>query len=180
MDIVNSLVEGGKFLHAHALVIGSGGNLSIRESNFFTIKRGGADMSKANTEDYIKIPFSPSAPPEDSRLSSESLLHWACYASKGDVRAVAHAHPPYAIRAARRRNVLKSASYEFDCLVGPSIPVIPYLGPGSRELSDAVAAKIGSGETAVLMKRHGIVAVGESIEQACNRILAVERACMTL
>ena len=180
MDVLDSLVEGGKFLHEHALVIGPGGNLSIREAGSLIIKRGGVDMSRANAEDYIKIPFSRSIPPEDSRLSSESLLHWSCYVSRDDIRAVAHAHPPYSLKAARSRDILKSESYEFDCMVGESVPVIPYLRPGSRELSDAVEASIGSGETAVLMRRHGIVAVGESVEQACNRILAVERACMTL
>jgi ribulose-5-phosphate 4-epimerase/fuculose-1-phosphate aldolase len=32
----------------------------------------------------------------------------------------------------------------------------------------------------VILKRHGVVAVGKDIREACLRVLAVERACMTL
>lgn len=181
MSIIQDLTAYGKFLHEHGLVIGDGGNISAKEGNYFIIKRKGADMSRGDEAGYIRLSFSGEISPEDRAVSSsEVFIHIASYAARGDIYAVAHAHSPYSVAASAKIKVFKSPSYEFDCIVGKEAPVIPYIQPGSRELGDRVAEKLSSGANAVILKRHGVVAVGKDIREACLRVLAVERACMTL
>jgi L-fuculose-phosphate aldolase len=180
MGMIGDLIENGKFLHKHGLVIGAGGNISIRDKEFLIIKRSGADMSCAGPSDYIRVSFSHDADLEQPGVSSEIFIHRECYLAREDVRAVAHAHPPYSVAASEKTSLLESPSYEFDCLVGKFSPVVSYLQPGSSELGKTVADKVSRGSNAVILKRHGVVAVGKDIKEACLRVLAVERACMTL
>jgi L-fuculose-phosphate aldolase len=179
MDNIQQLLDCGRLLHEHRLVIGSGGNISARQGADVTIKKKDVDMSRAVKEDYVTISLDAGRTSENTSLSSETPLHLACYASGRNISSVIHVHSPYMTAVAARTDILESPSYEFDCLVSHPAPVIPYLEPGSLELGEAVADKLASGANAVLMRRHGAVAAGKTIEEAYLRILALERACIT-
>lgn len=181
MAILEDLVASGRFLHSHSLVIGSGGNISARESGDIYIKKSGVDMSSAAEKDYLKLELSgTSVTPAGRELSSETPLHISIYKSRADIFAVAHTHSPYAIAFAEKFSVLESPSYEFDCMIGKSSLVLPYILPGSPQLAEAVAGTFSSGHNAVLLRRHGVVSSGKDIFEACLRALAVERAAMVL
>jgi L-fuculose-phosphate aldolase len=177
MEIVDDLVKYGKFLHSHGLVIGAGGNISARAGDVVYIKKRGINMSEAGASDYAPLSLSPSSE-DPQNLSSETPMHIASYKSRKDILALAHTHSPYAISAAQKLQTLESPSYEFDCIIGKSIPVLPYIEPGSPDLAEAVASCLAAGVNGVLMKQHGVVAVGENIAQACLRTLAIERAAL--
>lgn len=173
------LIECGELAHTNGLVIGTGGNLSIRRGGDIVIKKSRADMSSGQKESYISVPLDKLEKDVPDGVSSEAPLHAACYGADSRVGAVAHVHAPYSIAAAAKANVLESTSYEFDCILGPSVPVIDFIKPGSAELGREVARYISAGAGAVLMKKHGSVAVGRDIEQAFLRALALERAAIT-
>lgn len=177
-DIKKDLAFYGKLLHEKGLAIGQGGNLSARDGRYLIIKESGADMSAARRGDYIRAAFKD-AEKGSSLLSSETPLHLACYGARDGVGAVIHAHSPALVAAASKAGVLESNSYEFDCLLGKDVPVVPFIRPGSSELAAAVSRKVKNGAAAVLMARHGAVAVGADIKEAYTRILALERACLT-
>lgn len=172
------LVLCGKALCALGFAIGQGGNISKRDGAFLLIKKKGVDMALAGEEGYLRISFDQ-AKKGHASLSSESPLHLACYGLGKGVGAVIHVHSPYMVAAAEKTKDLKSNSYEFDCILGRNVPVVRFLVPGSQKLADAVADKVKKGALAVLMQRHGAIAVGRTIDEAFLRILALERACIT-
>lgn len=178
MDNIEKLLNCGRLLHEHRLVIGSGGNISSRQAGSVTIKKKDVDMSRAVKGDYVTISHDCARSAENTCLSSETPLHLACYESSEDIASVIHVHSPYMVAASARIDILESPSYEFDCLIGRPVPVIPYLRPGSRELGEAVGAKMAAGFRVVLMRRHGAVTAGGDIDQAFMRALALERACV--
>ncbi|MFH1877318.1 MAG: class II aldolase/adducin family protein [Candidatus Omnitrophota bacterium] len=173
-----NLAKYGRLLHEAKMVIGTGGNISEKDGDFLIIKKKGADMSESKPEDYIRLPFSEAAEGKNSLLSSEAPLHVACYNANEKVGAIIHVHSPYIIAAANRTGLLESPSYEFDCLLVNAVPVVGYLKPGSQYLADAVAHNIRSKVNAVMLKQHGAISIGGTIEEAYYRILALERACM--
>ena len=178
MDKRKELAKYGKVIHEKGLVIGAGGNISARDEEAMIIKKKGADMSSGSADDYVYASLEE-ASSEPELLSSETPLHVACYKARQDVRAVVHVHSPMIIAAAEKTRLLKSTSYEFDCILQKDVPVIEYLNPGSSSLAEAVAEKVASGASAVIMQRHGAVSVGGTIEETYLRILALERACIT-
>lgn len=179
MNLHRILSETGKKLHDEKLVIGAGGNISLRDGDSFIIKKKGADMSFSEAANYVSVPVSGISLGKNDILSSETPLHVACYSTRADIKAVIHVHAPFSIAAASKLEVLPSTSYEFDCIIQKEVPVVDYIAPGSRELASAVAEKIAEGANVVLLKKHGSLSVGETMEEAFLRILALERACIT-
>ncbi|MDP8299952.1 MAG: class II aldolase/adducin family protein [Candidatus Tantalella remota] len=178
-DMSYELARHGVLIHREKLAIGAGGNTSIRDGDFIIIKKKGTDMSSGNPDDYMRVSFMTAKRGLSSEMSSETPLHLACYAANADIMAVVHVHSPYSIAAATRTDLLKSPSYEFDCVIGENVPVVEYISPGSQDLGSAVSDKITGGANTVLLKRHGAVATGENIQEAYLRALALERGCKT-
>jgi L-fuculose-phosphate aldolase len=179
MDKRKELAKYGCLIHEKGLVIGAGGNISARDGDTLIIKKKSADMSCARVGDYIRVPLEEAAG-KSALLSSETPLHVACYKVRRDIEAVVHFHSPMVIAAGEKTDLLKSTSYEFDCVLQKEVPVIEYIQPGSVSLAEAAAGKIESGANAVIMRRHGALTVGASLEEAYLRALALERACITL
>ncbi len=178
MEKKKEIAKYGKLIHEKELVIGSGGNISVKDNGKLIIKKKCADMSKGDINDYLSIFFKDAGKENDS-LSSETPMHLETYKAREDIQAIIHVHSPVMIAAAAKIDLLESPSYEFDCLIKKAVPVVDYLQPGSQQLAQAVADKFKAGANAVLMRRHGGVSIGKDLEEAYFRILALERACKT-
>ncbi len=174
-----SIVDYGRLLHQEKLVIGQGGNISALKNGMLLIKKQCVDMSSAGKSDYLAIKLDEAEKTSGELLSTETPFHIACYKARQDIKAVIHVHSPYAIAATTKTDKLESVSYEFDCVIGGPVPVVPYIKPGSIDLAKAIATNVRSGANAVLLRRHGAVSVGKDLEEAYIRILALERACIT-
>jgi ribulose-5-phosphate 4-epimerase/fuculose-1-phosphate aldolase len=68
-------------------------------------------------------------------------------------------------------------------LLIPRLPLIPYAPMGSAELAGLIAAALTDGPepyaVAVLLERHGAVAVGPDLDTAIDRLELVEVLCRT-
>jgi len=179
MDKRVEIARYGKLLHDAGLVIGAGGNISVRDGEDLIIKKRETDMSAGNPDDYAVIPLSEARNSKNgSIISSETPFHLACYAANPAIAALIHVHSPYMTAAANRTDMLEDISYEFACILANPVPVVEYIQPGSAALGEALAEKIAEGATAVLMRKHGAVAAGKDLKEAYLRILALERACI--
>ncbi|MBD3296490.1 MAG: fuculose phosphate aldolase [Candidatus Omnitrophica bacterium] len=180
MDAFRELEKYGKKIHSAGLVIGTGGNISLRLGDVLFIKKQACRMCGVGEEAFIKTSLSELVNGKIAGASSETPLHLSCYEADDTVGAVVHVHPPYSIAAAERTAQLESVSYEFDCVLGERpVPVVDFIKPGSRGLAEAVARHIREGAVSVLLSRHGTVSVGADLEQAFLRAVALERACIT-
>lgn len=112
--------------------------------------------------------------------SSELQLHLAVYRARPDVGAVVHAHPLTAVALTLAGlDLSKPVMPEAVTVLGETIPTAPYATPSTRELADGVAKALGRHE-ACLMERHGALAVGRDILEACDRMETVERLAQVL
>lgn len=176
MELFSELAKYGRLLHEKDLVIGAGGNISLRDGEYICIKKQGEDMSSscADTFDRVLLNEANSA----GHLSTETPFHVACYKAAKEVKAVIHVHSPHIVAAGNLIKVLESPSYEFECILGPEIPVIEYVKPGSGELALEIGEQVKKGAKGVIMKQHGAVTVGQSLQEAYVRMLALERGCL--
>lgn len=178
MNIRKKLAEYGKKMHTNKLVIGSGGNISAKDNGRILIKKKDADMARGDVGDYLEAILTEGRIFNGDVFSSETPMHLACYRARGEVGAVIHVHSPFMVAVSSKTDKIENISYESDCIIGPSIPVVGYIKPGSEELAEEVAKKIKEGANAVLMKRHGALSVGKDLEEAYLRIIALERVCI--
>jgi L-fuculose-phosphate aldolase len=111
---------------------------------------------------------------------SELVLHLAAYRARPDARAVIHAHPPTAAG-------LSMAGVEVDPTVTPEavvslgdrIPLVPHFLPGDPRLPDALGVALADADVVVL-RGHGVLSLGDDLEQAYLRLELAEHLARML
>jgi len=176
-DPKKELIKFGRKIYAEQFVIGTGGNISVRHGSKVYIKASGVSLEDSGAADYNEVDLKTGKTTcFKGPCSIEIPMHMACYKARPDIGAVIHTHPIYGTVAGIVGKKLKTISYEFKYTMKSEVPVIGYKEPGSIALGKAVERSIKK-HNGLLLKNHGIITVGKTIEEAYLRALALERAC---
>lgn len=186
-----ALVAAGRRLSARGLIVAGEGNFSVRlGDDDILITPAGRRKDELDPDDIVGVPHARGGARAGPRPSSDVAIHRAVYATRPDVLAVAHAHLPAAMALTLAGEVPDPGVLPETALLLPRLPFLPYGEPGSEELAARIAAALAEGPApppgAVLLERHGAVAVGEgdgdpraAIDQAIDRLELVEVLCRT-
>ncbi|HYM84147.1 MAG TPA: class II aldolase/adducin family protein [Candidatus Dormibacteraeota bacterium] len=182
-----ALVAAGRRLAAHGLVVGAEGTLSVRlDAGTLLVTPSGRRKDELGGGDLLVVPLDATrasmAPGASAaRPSSDIAIHRAIYEARSDVAAVAHAHVPASMALTLVGEEPDPAVLPETALLLPRLPVVPFGAPGSRELAALVATAFTAPPEphadAVLLERHGAIAVGASIESAVDRLDLVDVLC---
>lgn len=168
----------GRRLVEKNLVTGPGGNISAREGDTVYLSPSGFNLAEIGEDQWFALDLAsgePAAPvPGGLRPTCEATIHLACYLADPAIGAVIHTHPVLATALASAGMEFRAPFPDFAVLVGPRAPIIDYLMPGSPQFRDAVMEQFKKGEKALLVKNHGAITVGSSLEEALARTLALE------
>ena len=107
--------------------------------------------------------------------SSEFLMHELAYAERDDVGAVVHAHPPITVGLALAGVTLAQCVLSETCLVLGAILTAPYSTPTTDEVPRVLRPYVRQ-SNAVVMDRHGALTVGRDLDEAYQRMEAMEHA----
>lgn len=167
-------------MHKMGFLPGTNGNLSMRiDDDRYLITPAGVQKHNLKPRDLLVVDGSGSIIRGKGRSSSETPIHLACYAARADVKAVIHAHPPWAT-AITLAGISLEVPYlpEIVAKLG-GIPTVPYATPGSKRLAKLTAKWISKYD-ALLLERHGTITTGSSIEQALSMLEEVEHCAMVV
>ena len=154
---------------------GTSGNISAREPDgrTFWITPSGMDFSQLLEADLVEIDVASGSIASGNRVpSSEVPLHVLTYQRRPDVKGIVHAHSLFAAVFSTLNRPIKAVHYQI-ARVGDEVPVADYATYGTDELADRATNALGQGN-AVLLKNHGLIAVGNSIRDAYRNALDVE------
>jgi len=182
----NALVQAGRRLRAAGLVLATEGNLSTRlGEDRILVSPAGRRKDELDAGDLVVVSLAEddreSRP--SGRPSSDLAIHRAIYEARGELRAIAHAHLPAALAVTLAGELPDPSSLPETALLLPRLPFVPFAPPGSERLAAAIASAFGSPDDiaglpgAVLLERHGAVAVGETIDEAVDRLELVDLLC---
>jgi L-fuculose-phosphate aldolase len=186
-----ALVSAGRRLGARGLIVAGEGNVSVRlGGDDILITPAGRRKDELDPGDIVAVSPALGVAHASSRPSSDLAIHRAVYASRPDVAAVAHAHLPAAMALTLAGEVPDPGALPETALLLPRLPFVPFGQPGSDELAARIAAALAEGPAplpgAVLLERHGAVALGDAdrdgpgaIDQAIDRLELVEVLCRT-
>lgn len=167
------LAAAGAGLQRGGLVRARSGNLSVRAGDRLRITAAGARLGDLRRRDLTWASLE-GAPIGGPRPSSEAALHAAIYRARPDVGAVVHTHSPFATARACTDGtwqlLLEEAAY-YD--MGGRVAIVPPAPAGSPRLAGLAAARLGAG-AAVLLARHGAVAVGADLDAAVDVARSLE------
>jgi HCOMODA/2-hydroxy-3-carboxy-muconic semialdehyde decarboxylase len=110
----------------------------------------------------------------------ERFIHAAIYRARPDVKAVVHSHSPSLIAFSVTGTSLRPV-YHLSSFLGSGTPIFDIRSAAGmtdmlirdNQLGDALAKVLAEGPVA-LMRGHGSVVVGNSIEQAVYRVIYTE------
>jgi L-fuculose-phosphate aldolase len=174
-----ALVTAGRRLYDKGLIAGADGNLSVRvDHHKVLVTPSGSHKGFLGCKDLSLV--SPDGRHlEGGKPTTELPLHLAALEARPEMRAVVHAHSPSCVAMTLIRHPqLDGVIPEVTTAIG-GFCVVPYESPGSEALA-RTAAKALEKYDAVVMERHGTLAVGRTIEEACGRTESLEHAAHIL
>jgi L-fuculose-phosphate aldolase len=188
LTATDAILRSGRRLGARGLFSAGEGNLSIRlDESRLLVTPSGRRKDELEADDLVMIRTDhPDAEPRSRsglRPSSDLAIHLAVYAGRADVGAVAHAHLPASMALTLAGEVPDPTALPETALFLPRLPYLAFGAMGSQELAERIAAALTEPPEplpgAVLLERHGAVAVAADLPTAIDRLELVEVLCRT-
>jgi L-fuculose-phosphate aldolase len=168
------LVACSREMVRRGLVVGTVGNVSVRLENRILITPTRTRYERLGPKDVVAVGPSGERLAGTAQPSNELPLHLAVYRARPDVSAVVHTHSPNAT-AWSFLGVPIHPTTEENAYYGIGEVRTSAPGPaGSEELAEGAAAALGD-SAAVLLGRHGVLAVGAELDEALEIAAVVER-----
>jgi L-fuculose-phosphate aldolase len=183
-----ALLEAGRRLGARGLLAASEGNLSVRlDRDRILVTPAGRRKDELAAGDLVVVWLGHAdrddRSPSGQAPTSDLAIHLAVYAVRPDIGAFAHAHLPASMALTLADEVPDPGVLPEMTILLPRLPFVPFGIPGSDDLAGRVASALTEAPeplpTAVLLERHGAIAVGEDPAQAVDRLELVEVLCRT-
>jgi L-fuculose-phosphate aldolase len=195
-----AMVVAGRRMGSRGLVSATEGNLSVRlPGGRLLVTPSGFRKEELGEADLLVVELATGAVAADTagrRPTSDLAIHRAIHERRPDVLAVAHAHPPATLALTLAGERADPADLPETQLFLPRLPFVPFGTPGSDDLAGRIAAALDAPPApragAVLLERHGAVAVGgggggdqswsiaaieAALRQAVDRLELVEVLC---
>lgn len=170
------LVAAGRRLFGFGMAFGTSGNISavLPGRQALLVKKSGVCLGDADAEDFLMVDLDGNVLKGTGKPSKECRFHAGIYRVRSDVGAVVHVHPPYSTAFSMVANSLPLITVAGKAYLR-RVPCVPDHTAGSQELADAVVGEFADPSiVGILMKAHGITAVGPDIVRASYMACVVE------
>ena len=168
-----AICAGARSLHAAGLTPGKSGNVSARLGDGLLITPSGLSYPTMQPEDIVEIDAAGSVRAGRYRPSTELPLHRAIYAARPKVRAIVHTHSPHATALSCARRGLPAFHYMIAVAGGCEVRCADYATFGSEQLATHTLRALDD-RKAALLANHGVVSLGENIEEALSIATEIE------
>ncbi|WP_058308540.1 class II aldolase/adducin family protein [Gracilibacillus massiliensis] len=164
LNVRRQLKEYATKLVTSGLVVGAGGNLSMRDGAYMYISPSGFDLQEIEEEQWVKVDIETGKVLSDLKPSSELLMHLECFRRRSDIDSVLHAHPSYSVGVSSASKDIPSMFPDFPAMI-KNVKYLDYMIPTTHVLADAVAEVIEETDV-VVMRNHGVLTVGKTMKEA--------------
>jgi len=176
MNPKDEIIKTGKRLYEAGLAVAKSGNISQRldEKNIL-ITASGTSLGELVEEDIVQVDLTTGKPEADKKPSSELPLHSLVY-KNFPAKTVVHAHPPLINGYFAVYQKIKALTFETKFYLG-DVPVVEQDTPTVTNPEAVIKALISN--SLVVLKNHGVVAIGDKLSDALSLIEALEEAVRT-
>ena len=157
---------------------GIGGNVAARiDEQLFAVTPSAADYYTLQPADICVLRLHTLEAVESNRQPSvESGLHARLFRFRNDAFASVHTHQPIASAVALLDLPIELNDAAQREALGPQIEIVPYGPSGTGFLVRALAKRLRKDINAYLLRNHGLICAGGTMEQAIANVEHVERA----
>jgi len=181
-DVINDLatktVEVARGLFENKLVTSTFGVVSnvIPNTQYVLITPSGFSKLTLNTNHLIIVNLDAKLVQGNFRPSVETPMHTYIHRHRPELSTVIHTHSPLACAFAAANREIPCVSAEQAFYFGGRVPLIrKYSLPGSKEPAELAAVLKGLEQCdAVLLRKHGVVVVGRTPDEALESAIVLE------
>jgi len=141
------------------------------------MKPAGIGLEEMGRDDVITVDLAGERISGTRPRHVEVFIHTEIMRARPEIQAVVHTHPPHAVAFSSLCRPLLPIGHE-GSLFCDGLPVFDRTSDliVTSDLGRAVASCLGTSD-ALLLRNHGIVTVGRSIEEAVMIAVLLEKAC---
>ena len=174
-EVIHTALE----MKSSRLISLSGGNVSMRMPNgHILVTPSGMSYEGMREEDILVIDAAGQRIEGTLRESVDTVALLYIFAHMPHVNAIIHTHQPYATAAGLLGDVLPAAVTTLaNVTLGP-VNVAPYCSAASVDMGVQTVKYIGD-RRAVILKHHGVIAVGADLKEALYAAVYMEDAAIT-
>ncbi|MFB6956504.1 class II aldolase/adducin family protein [Streptomyces sp. NPDC056309] len=169
-----ALVAAARRTVSDGLVVGTSGNVSVRVGDTVLVTPSGVPYDRLTDDDVTGVGLDGRQVLGTLVPTSELPMHLAVYRST-DAGAVVHTHAVHATAVSTLVTELPLIHYMAGALGGP-VRVAPYATYGTEELAGNMLRAL-DGRTGCLLRNHGTVTYGATLDQAYDRTAQLEWMC---
>jgi L-ribulose-5-phosphate 4-epimerase len=170
-------------LPSSGLVAGTSGNISARIPglDLMVIKPSGVAYGELTPDSMVVCDLDGKVMDGSYQPSSDSVAHAYVYRHMPQVGGVVHTHSGYATAWAARGEPIPCVLTAIADVFGGDIPVGPFALIGEDDIGRGIVAILaGHRSPAVLMRGHGVFAVGRTARDAVKAAVMCEDAARTV
>lgn len=178
-DLRREVVDTISSLYQRGLITAYGGNISarVKGKDQFVITPSRIPKGGLKPRDIVLCDMKANLIKGEYKPSVEAPVHASVYRHRSDVNAVIHAHNPIATAMGIAGVALPPLTAETILVLG-EVPILPYLRTGTREMEETVAKSIAN-HSVIILKNHGVIAVGANLRQAEIKVETLEHEAWT-
>ncbi|MFA7230213.1 MAG: class II aldolase/adducin family protein [Victivallaceae bacterium] len=165
-------------LYKQQLTTASGGNISAICGKNMLITPSATDKGRMKGGEIGVMDMQGNIVGKKFRPSIESMMHLEIYRRRQDVKAIVHAHPVVASAFSASTRKISTAYLAEAYVVLGEIAYADYGCQGTAELAKLVG-DAAEKSNCIVMKNHGIIALGRNLLEAFDRLEVLENAAKT-
>jgi L-ribulose-5-phosphate 4-epimerase len=175
-----AVVSAAQRLTEKGFLIATGGNLSVRIPGqaAFAITPSNYDYLKMHSDDVCILDFNLKVIEGERTPSVESAMHAGIYQTRADVHAIVHTHQVYASALSLINAPIAALFDEQARFLGRSVEIIPYAPSGTGFLKNKIMKHINNHNNAYIMKNHGALCLGPTLERAVHNVEILEKCSL--
>ncbi len=173
MLIKREIIEVSQLLYSKNMVTAYEGNVSYCDSGKVYITPSAVCKGFLTEDMLVAMDMEGNILEGTYKASSEYKMHLDIYRSRTDIRAVVHAHPPYATAFAVANQPIETNAYPEMIVLYDKIPLAAYGTPSTDEVYCGIHEYIKEYDV-ILLANHGLVAFGEDVYDAFFKLESVE------
>lgn len=175
IDILKeSLLKTCRRLAERGFVAATDGNVSARLADGrLLVTPSARNKADVELEELIVVGMDGKVLEGIGRPSTEFAMHSYIFGARPDVKAVVHAHPPFATAFAAARLPLDGLVFPEVIVTLGKIPLAEYATPSTPEVVASIEPLVRECD-AVMLANHGVVTCGSSLDEAYNKMEKVE------
>jgi len=170
-----AIVRLGRRVAAAGLVVGSGGNVSVRTGpDEILVTPSGHGLDELLPEVLVTLGLDGAVRAGTAAPTSEAHMHLAAHRARPDAMVALHLHPPHANLLVALGRTIRLITLDHAYYVR-RLAVVPYLPSGSEALAVAVAEHLAEVDVVVLA-HHGCLVLAPDADAAFERAANLEAA----